>query len=67
MEKDLTFSAALVRLIDGDEIRRAGESEHLALIEGTIYFVEPNGEKVEWRPTQLALLADNWEVSKERE
>lgn len=73
-EKNLTFSAALVRLKKGDEIARKvfGKGDHLSFKEGemddetgNINFVESNGEAVAWIPTQNDLLSDDWFVSKE--
>ncbi len=67
MEKDLTFSAALVRLKKGDQIARANMEKgmHLELDGDQISFVEPNGDSVAWIPKHEDLLAEDWTVTKE--
>lgn len=69
METNLTFSAALVRFLKGDQIARTSweQGMHLKLENGVIYFVEPNGEKTEWNITHQDVLADDWSVTKEAE
>lgn len=68
-EKNLTFSAALVRFVKGDQIARASWEKgfHLELEDGVIYFVEPNGDRLSWAPTHQDLLADDWTVTQEAE
>lgn len=66
---NLTFSAALVRLIKGDKIARKGwdKGTHLDLT-GTnddnksIHFVEPNADRIVYVPNQADLLASDWLV-----
>ena len=68
-EKNLSFSAALVRLIKGDEIARASWEKgfRLFLDYGVIYFVEPNGDRLTWGVSHQDILSDDWTVSKEAE
>lgn len=68
-EKNLAFSAALVRFVKGDQIARSAweKGYHLELEDGVIYFVEPNGDRVEWAPTHADLLSGDWTVTKEAE
>lgn len=69
MEKNLSFSAALVRFTKGDQIARAfwEKGMHLELENGVIYFVEPNGERVEWNVSHQDILSEDWAVTKELE
>lgn len=69
MEKNLTFSAALVRFEKGDQIARKSweKGMHLELENGVIYYVEPNGERVEWQIAHEDVLAHDWAVTEEAE
>lgn len=75
-EKELTFSAALVRLKKGDEIARASWEKGLRLAyvrnesknRDEILYCEPNEiEKNYWAAKQEDILADDWVVVKEAE
>jgi hypothetical protein len=68
-ERNLAFSAALVRFTKGDQIGRASWEKgfHLELEDGVIFFVEPNGDRLEWNATHQDILADDWTVTQEAE
>jgi hypothetical protein len=68
MEKNLTFSAALVRLKKGDEIARAAwpEGITLSLEENDIIESKGGDEFGEtWEPSIEAILAEDWMVTRE--
>lgn len=65
MEKNLNFSAALVRIKKGDHAARAAwpKKEHLEYVKegGTILHVRK--PSAEWEPTLADILANDWQIT----